>query len=47
MVKLHHISTTVTDEKRSLEWYQAKFDVETVYVQDPWGRAIEGIKVNG
>ena len=46
MVKLHCITATVTGVKRSLDWYQAKFDVETVCVQDPWGSAIEGIKVN-
>ena len=35
MVKMRYIPTTVTDVKRSLDWYQAKFDVEPVYVQDP------------
>jgi catechol 2,3-dioxygenase-like lactoylglutathione lyase family enzyme len=47
MEKLYQVSSTVTDVKRSLDWYQAKFDMETVYVQDPWGNSIEVIKING
>ena len=36
MEKLHHVAITVTDVKKSLDWYQAEFDVEIDYVDKSW-----------
>lgn len=36
MEKLHHVAIAVTDIKKALDWYRAKFDVKTAHVDDSW-----------
>ena len=36
MEKLQHVAVTVDDIHKALDWYRARFNVETTYADDSW-----------
>jgi catechol 2,3-dioxygenase-like lactoylglutathione lyase family enzyme len=36
METLHHIAIAVSDIEKAVNWYQSRFDLEAVYVDESW-----------